>query len=103
MAESELMSSLEKLPWSPSLLVTYIILGWLLSALHERWFVWLMVVVGVLMIIAALSTVVKIKDGLTGLLKSGIFFGAVAVALLSFAIICMLHIFAILMSLQLIY
>jgi len=37
------------------LLVTYIILGWLLSALHERWFVWLMVVVGVLMIIAALS------------------------------------------------
>lgn len=56
-----------------------------------------MVVVGVLMIIAALSTPwSKIKDGLTGLLKSerNIFFGAVAVALLSFAIICMLHIFA---------
>jgi len=37
----------------------------------------------------------KIKDGLTGFVKIGkLFFGAVAVALLSFAIICMLHIFA---------
>jgi len=61
-------AALEFLPPSHYMLVTYIILGWLLS--FERWFVWLMVVVGVLMIIAALSTLVKIKDGLTGLLKS---------------------------------
>ena len=90
---------MEKLPWISFalLLVTYIILGWLLSALHERWFVWLMVVVVVLLVIAALSTPwSNIRDGLTGLLKSDtrIFFSAIAIASLSFAIVCMLHIFA---------
>ncbi len=97
--ESERMSTLEKLPWISFalLLITYIILGWLLSALHERWYVWLMVAVVVLLIIALLSTPwSKIRNSFIGLLKSDgrIFFSAIAIASLSFAIVCMLHIFS---------
>ena len=93
------MSTLEKSSWVSFtlLLVTYIILGWLLSALHEHWLVWLMVVVGVLLVIAALSTPWStITNGLNSLLKSDskIFFAAIALAFLLFAIVCMLHIFA---------
>ena len=52
------MPTLKKFPWVSLtlLLVTYIILGWLLSAFHGPWFVWVTVAVGVFLLAAWLSS-----------------------------------------------
>ena len=89
----------KKLPWLSLvlLLVTYSILGWLLSALHDHWFVWVIVVVSVLLLAVALSSPwSKIRDVFARLFKtdSRAFFIAVIAALLTVVIICWFHIFA---------
>lgn len=52
------MPTWKKLPWGTLalLLVTYSTLGWLLSPFYDPWFVWVMVVVGVLLLAAWLSS-----------------------------------------------
>jgi 4-hydroxybenzoate polyprenyltransferase len=52
------MPTLKKVPWLSIalLLATYSTLGWLLSAYHNPWFVWVIVVVGILLLAAALSS-----------------------------------------------
>lgn len=92
-------ANLKKFPWVSLalLLVTHSTLGWLLSAFHDPWFAWVMVVVGVLLLAAVLSSPwSKIRDGFALLFKSDTraFFIAVAAALLMVLIISCLHIFA---------
>jgi hypothetical protein len=92
------MPTLNKLPWVALalLLVTYSIFGWLLSALYDPWFVWAMIVVGVLLLTAALSYPwSKITDAFTFLVKSDTraFCVAFVSAFLSVVIICWFHIF----------
>ena len=93
------MPTLKKFPWVSLalLLVTYSTLGWLLSAFHDPLVVWVTIVVGVLLLAAALSSPwSKIRDDFARLFKSDTraFFVAVAGAFLTVAIISWLHIFA---------
>ena len=93
------MPTLKKLPWVSIalLLVTYSTLGWLLTAFHDPLFVWGIIVVGVLLLAATLSSPwSKIRDEFTWLFKSDTraLFVAVATAFLTVAIISWLHIFA---------
>lgn len=67
------MPTLKKFPWVSLalLLVTYITLGWLLSALHAPWPVWVIVVVCVLLLAASLSSPwSKIRYSFAPLFKS---------------------------------
>lgn len=91
------MSTLKKIPWLSLalLLVTYSTLGWLLSAFHNPWFVWVIIVVGVLLLAAALSSPrEKFKDR-SSLFKSNTktFFFVVMAAFLSVILLSRLHIF----------
>ena len=93
------MPTLRKLPWVSIalLLVTYSTLGWLLSALHDPLFVWVIIVVGVLLLAARLSAPwSKIRDQFAWLFKSDAraLSVAVATAFLTVVIISWLHIFA---------
>jgi hypothetical protein len=93
------MPTLKKFPWVSLtlLLVTYSTLGWLLIAFHDPLIVWVIVVVGVLLLAAALSSPwSRIRDGLARLFKSDTraFLVAVVAAFLSVVIITWLHIFA---------
>ncbi len=91
------MPTLKKVPWLSIalLLATYSTLGWLLSAYHNPWFVWLIIVVGILLLAAALSSPrEKFKDS-PGLFKSNTkaFFFVVVAAFLSVILLSRLHIF----------
>ena len=93
------MPTLKKFPWVSLtlLLVTYSTLGWLLTEFHDPMIVWVIVVVFILLLAAELSSPwSKIRDGLASLFKSDTraFFFAVAIALMSVAIITWFHIFA---------
>lgn len=93
------MLTLKKFPWVSLaiLLVTYSTLGWLLSAFHDPWSVWVIIVISILLLAAVLASPwSKIRDYFTRLFKSDTrtFLIAVIVALLSVVIITWLHIFA---------
>ena len=93
------MLTLKEFPWVSLtiLLVTYSTLGWLLSAFHDPVSVWVVIVTGILMLAAVLSSPwSKIRDYFTRLFKSDTraFLFAVIVALSSVAIITWLHVFA---------
>lgn len=90
------MPTLKK-PWLSLalLLVTYSTLGWLLSAFHNPWFVWVIIVVGILLLAAALSSPrAKFKDS-SRLFKSNTknFFFVIAAAFLSAILLWRLQIF----------
>lgn len=89
---------MNKLPWTSAvlLLVTYITLGWLLSAFHYPLFVWVTIAVGVLLLSASLSSPwSKLRNNFTRLFKSDTraFLVAVVAAFVSVLIITWLHIF----------
>lgn len=89
---------MNKLPWTSAvlLLVTYITLGWLLSAFHYPLFVWVTIAVGVLLLSASLSSPwSKLRNDFTRLFKSDTraFLVAVVAAFVSVLIITWLHIF----------
>lgn len=91
------MPTLKKLPWGSLalLLVTYSTLGWVLSAFHNPWVVWVMIGVGSLLLAAFLSSPrAKFRDS-SLLFKSDttIFFFAVVAAFLTVVILWTLHIF----------
>ena len=93
------MPTLKKFPWVSLtlLLVTYSTLGWLLTELHDPMIVWVIVVVGILLLAAELSSPwSQIRDGLASLFKSDnrAFFFAVAAVFLSIVTITWFHIFA---------
>lgn len=93
------MPTLKKFPWVSLtlLLVTYSTLGWLLTEFHDPMIVWVIVVVGILLLAAELSSSwSKIRDGLASLFKSDnrAFLFGVAGAFLSVVIITWFHIFA---------
>lgn len=92
------MPTSKKLPWVSLalLLVTYSTLGWLLSPFYDPWFVWVMVVVGVLLLAAWLSSPwAKITNTFARLFKSDTraFFVIVLAAFLSVVIITWFHVF----------
>lgn len=89
---------MNKLPWTSAvlLLVTYITLGWLLSASHDPLYVWVTIAVGVLLLSASLSSPwSKLRNNFTRLFKSDTraFLVAVVAAFVSVLIITWLHIF----------
>jgi len=93
------MPTLKKLPWVSLtlLLVTYITLGWILSAINDPLPIWVIVVGTVLLLAMALSSPwSKIRDGFADLVKSDnrAFLVAVVTALMIVFIITWLHIFA---------
>lgn len=93
------MPSLKKFPWVSLalLLVTYSTLGWLLSAFKDPWFVWAIVVIGVFLIAASLSSPwSNIRNGLARLFKSDTraFLFTVVAAFLTVLITTWFHIFA---------
>lgn len=89
---------MKKLPWVSLvlLLAAYSTLGWLLSAYHDPWFVWVITVISVLLLATSLSSPwSRIRNGLARLFKSDsrAFFVAVVAAFLSVAIVTWLHVF----------
>lgn len=93
------MPSLKKFPWVSLalLLVTYSTLGWLLSAFKDPWFVWAIVVIGVFLIAASLSSPwSNIRNGFARLFKSDTraFLFTVVAAFLTVLITTWFHIFA---------
>lgn len=91
--------TLKKLPWGSLalLLVTYSTLGWLLSAFKDPWFVWVIIIIGVLLLAGSLSSPwSKIRDDFARLFKSDnrAFFVAVVAAFLTVVIVSWLHVFA---------
>jgi len=93
------MPTLKKLPWVSLalLLVTYITLGWILSAVNDPLPVWVIVVGAVLLLAMALSSPwSKIRDGFARIFKSDTraFLIAVVAAFLLVVIITWLYIFA---------
>jgi hypothetical protein len=93
------MPTLKKFPWVSLalLLVAYTALGWLLSDFHNPLVVWVIIVTGVLLLAAALSSPwSKIRDGLARFFKSDTraFLFAVASAFLSVVFFTWFHLFA---------
>lgn len=93
------MPSLKKFPWVSLalLLVTYSTLGWLLSDFDDPWFVWAIVVIGVFLIAASLSSPwSNIRNGFAGLFKSDTraFLFTVVAAFLTVLITTWFHLFA---------
>lgn len=93
------MPILRKIPWFSSalLLVTYSTLGWVLSALRDPWYAWAIVVVGILLLNALLSSPwSKIRNGFARVFRSDTmtFFVAVLAAFLSVIIIAWLQVSA---------
>lgn len=91
------MLTLKEVPWVSLvlLLVAYSTLGWLLSALHDPSVVWGIIVIGVLLLAAALSSPwSKIRDSLAPFFISDTkaFLFAVVAALLIVAIISWFHV-----------
>lgn len=98
MARFPKFTTLKKLPWVSLvlLLAAYSSLGWLLSAFHDPWFVWVITVIGVLLLAASLSSPwSRISNGLARLFKSDTraFCVTVVAAFFSVAIITWLHVF----------
>lgn len=93
------MPTLKKLPWVSLtlLLVTYITLGWLLSAVNDPLPIWVIVAGAVLLLAMALSSPwSKIRDTFARIFKSDTraFLIAVVAAFLLVVIITWLYIFA---------
>jgi hypothetical protein len=92
------MPTLKKLPWVSLtlLLVTYITLGWILSAVNDPLPIWVVVVGAILLLAMALSSPwSQIRDGFAQLVKSDsrAFFVAVVTAFAIVLIITWLYIF----------
>lgn len=93
------MPTSKKFPWVSLalLLVTYSTLGSLLTAFHDPLFIWVIIVVSVLLLAAALSSPwSKIRNAFTRIFKSDsrTFLVAVVAALLSVVFVSWLHISA---------
>ncbi len=93
------MLTSKKLPWVSLtlLLVTYNILGWLLSAVHGPWVIWIVPGVGALLIAGALTSALPVVTDLIAFtLKSDAraFLVVSVAAFLSVFIICWLPTFA---------
>lgn len=93
------MPTLKKLPWVSLtlLLVTYITLGWILSAVNDPLPIWVIVAGAVLLLAMALSSPwSKIRDSFARIFKSDTraFLIAVVAAFLLVIIITWLYIFA---------
>jgi len=91
------MLSLKKFPWFSLslLLITYITLGWLLTASRDPWYAWVIVGVGVVLLNVLLSSPwSQIRRSLSRLLQSDtkVFLASVIAAFLSAIIVTWLHV-----------
>lgn len=92
------MPTLKKLPWVSLalLLITYSTLGWQISASHNPWLVWIIIIAGALVVAALLSSPSATFTNGSSFLKSDTrsFLVLIAAAFLSVVVIWRLHIFA---------